>query len=442
MEGRRAPQGLDAEDRLALGLTASHLAYLLLFSLAGYAVLTGHLPGFVRYPLGGLLIGIGAALAWGRYSHRPLDAWLWLAIHYYVRPRRSPLRPSAAPMPATLDVEGGLSEPGAELRLAEPSSPEENTYQAGVDDVVEPRIISLPGAHIAIAAADREAEAALEGDEGSAPVFLGGTQRIVFFSIKGGVGKTTLATEVAALLARDGRYRDGPGSPPGPLRVALLDVDMGSANVSMKLGLTHPTLWDLVLDPSPGEEQLETCLLEHQDSGLRVVLGPPRAIASGESRSLATQRIAQLLSHLDEQNYHFVFIDMSSEISDLTTYLLEAAHLIYYVITPTATGVQDTYRGVETLRRMGHRRKLRFVLNQSRGDFDASEMLADLGGTLAATVARDDAFLNAEDDHRPAALGGGGPRRQVAGLAATIYPTFSEQRPRASAWRRLVRRFG
>jgi hypothetical protein len=97
-------------------------------------------------------------------------------------------------------------------------------------------------------------------------------------------------------------------------------------------------------------------------------------------------------------------IDMASEINDLTTYVLEAVHQIYYVLTPTASGVQDTYRGVETLRRMGHRRKLHFVLNQCRGAFDPSEMLSDLGGQLAASVPRDDDFLTAEDAHRPVSL--------------------------------------
>jgi MinD-like ATPase involved in chromosome partitioning or flagellar assembly len=122
------------------------------------------------------------------------------------------------------------------------------------------------------------------------------------------VGKTTLATEVAAHLARRGRYRSRPDAAAEPLRVALLDLDLGSANVSMKLGLTHPTLWDLVLDPEPDAARIEECLVLHDDSGLRVLLGPPRAIAAGETRALAMQRLAQVLNHLDENGYHFVFM--------------------------------------------------------------------------------------------------------------------------------------
>jgi Mrp family chromosome partitioning ATPase len=172
-------------------------------------------------------------------------------------------------------------------------------------EAAEPRIIRLPHVEPSddeVALQDRAPTNAFPGET---PVFIGATQRIAFFSLKGGVGRTTLATEAAALLARDARHRAAVGAPPERLRVALLDIDMGSANVSMKLGLTHPTLWDLVIEPAPTADSVDRCLLEHDDSGLRVLLGPPRAISGGESRAIAMQRIAQVLHHLDEQNFQF-----------------------------------------------------------------------------------------------------------------------------------------
>ncbi|MDP9325713.1 MAG: AAA family ATPase, partial [Candidatus Dormibacteraeota bacterium] len=312
----------------------------------------------------------------------------------------------------------------------------------GVEDAQVARILSLPGGRGAAPDVFDKGAPEAEFAAVAAPVFIGATQRIAFFSLKGGAGKTTLACEVAAMLARDARHRAAVSAAPQRLRVALLDIDMGSANVSMKLGLTHPTLWDLVIDPSPDRSRIDECLVEHDESGLRVLLGPPRAIANGESRALAMQRLAQVLSYLDEHQYHFVFIDMSSEVNELTTYVLEAAHHVYYVLTPTASGVQDTYRGVETLRRMGHRAKLRFVLNQGRGAFDPTEMLSDLGGELSASVARDDAFLAAEDEHRPAALSPGEARNSIRQLAQVIYPGFVDVATTASVWRRLRQRLG
>lgn len=465
LEGRRAPQGLAAEDRLAFGLTASHLSYLVVGSLAGYAILASGLPGLLKYPAGLLLIGVGALLAWGRLGRRPLDTWAWLAARYYLRPRRSP---TAAPDGGALVLAADSDDPpeqnAAPASLAEEppelhdnfeTSSERAPAEISTADEIstpeqdnEPRILTLP-AHFAQVAdgtteyrVASEPEAELQPPE-AVPVFLAATQRVAFFSLKGGVGKTTLATEVAAHLARRGRYRSRPDAAAEPLRVALLDLDLGSANVSMKLGLTHPTLWDLVLDPEPDAARIEECLVLHDDSGLRVLLGPPRAIAAGETRALAMQRLAQVLNHLDENGYHFVFLDLSSDIDELTTYALEAAHQVYYVMTPTASGVQDTYRGVETLRRLGHRRKLRFVLNQQRAGFNPDEMLADLGGTLSASIPRDDAFTSAEDDHEPLSLhGAGAGARAIGAFAASIYPSLESAPSRDGFWTRLRSRLG
>jgi MinD-like ATPase involved in chromosome partitioning or flagellar assembly len=468
---------LAAEDRLALGLTASHLSYLLVGSLTGYALFSSHLPGPVKVPLGILCVAIGAVLAWGRVAGRPLDTWAWLALRFYVRPRRSAATftlddrepDGAAPAGGigVLSAEaqdppgGGASESSApdgsapdgvvEPKAAHDKADEDSRAHEESEDA---RILTLPSSnpHLADGSSTYEvgSSALLSPTapvdiaiQRSAPVFLAATQRIAFFSLKGGVGKTTLATEVAALLAHQGRFRSRPEASPQPLRVALLDLDLGSANVSMKVGLTHPTMWDLVLDPQPDASRVESCMVTHAPSGLRVLLGPPRAIAASETRALAMQRLAQVLTHLDEEGYHFVFLDLSSDVDELTTYALEASHQVYYVMTPTASGVQDTYRGVETLRRLGHRRKLRFVLNQSRGGFDAAEMMGDLGGSLAATIPRDDAFITAEDEHRPASLAGASPaQRAVAELAASIYPNLDATAPRPGLWQRLRGRLG
>jgi MinD-like ATPase involved in chromosome partitioning or flagellar assembly len=461
---------LATEDRLAFGLTASHLSYLVVGSLAGYAILASGLPGLVKYPLGIVFISLGVVLAWGRLGQRPLDTWAWLAARYYLRPRRSPLpAPGAAVLllatdsdeprepntvPVTLAIEPqskpktAIPEP-APPHLTDPDSTPESVSSPEEDH--EPRILSLPAHFSRVAdgvteyriARDPEPQPEPESPPQGTPVFLAPTQRVAFFSLKGGVGKTTLATEVAAHLARRGRYRARPEAAAEPLRVALLDLDLGSANISMKLGLTHPTLWDLVLDPEPDAARLDECLVLHAESGLRVLLGPPRAIAAGETRALAMQRLAQVLNHLDEDGYHFVFLDLSSDIDELTTYALGAAHQIYYVIAPTASGVQDTYRGVETLRRLGHRRKLRFVLNQQRAGFNPDEMLADLGGTLSASIPRDDAFSSAEDDHEPLSLQGSGAGAHAIGaLAASIYPNLDSGAPKRGFWARLRRRLG
>src|SRR5439155_24343797 len=134
------------------------------------------------------------------------------------------------------------------------------------------------------------------------------------------------------------------------------------------------------------------------------------------------------------------FIDLGGEVNELNTYVLEAVHQVMLVLTPTASAVQDTYRAVETLRRLGHRRKLRLVLNQAGGAFAIEEMVSDLQAPLAAVIPHDDAFAEAESDHRPASLGEG--RRSIVPLANALFPGFGETPPRRSLWRRLWERVG
>jgi MinD-like ATPase involved in chromosome partitioning or flagellar assembly len=417
LEGRRAPQGLDAEDKLAFGLSAAHLGYLIFFSLLAYAVLSAQLPGLIRYPLGVIAVVIGVLFAWGRVNYRPVDEWAWRWLRYMLRPRRSP---------AAINEEPTHME----------EEPEEDE---------SPRILPLPSPRVPIEDTDLQdpqADSDVEHVDG-VPVFIGTTQRIAFFAVKGGVGKTTLACETAALLARIGHFKATATSNPEPLRVALLDLDVASANVAMRVGLTHPTLWDLVMEPDPTPAQIEACLLHHDPSGLRVLLGPPRAISATQGHSLALQRIAEVLSYLDEQGYHVVIVDMGTELNDLNTYLLEAVHHIYYVLTPTASAVQDTYRGVETMRRLGYRRKLRLVLNQARPGFDIDEMVQDLGARLAARVAHDDKFGTAEERHRPGSLDQHSSTRQaILPLAAAVYPAIAQEPASHNRWRGFWKRLG
>jgi pilus assembly protein CpaE len=269
---------------------------------------------------------------------------------------------------------------------------------------------------------------AFEDDPDEAvPVYLGGTQIITFFAAKGGTGRTTLATEVAALLACKGRYRASPTENAQPLRVALIDFDLSSANVSARLGLAQPTMLDYVSelagvgsDPDPRDY-----IVRHQPSGLDVFLGPSKCLSGDRSELVGIPQAARILSSLRADGYHFIVIDMGVSVGDLETYLLEAATLIYCVVTPTAGSVQSLYRGVEVLRRLGLGSKLRYVANKMRDGYSLNEPMGDLAGTLAARIPFDAAFDVAENRHQPLVLSSDGTTRQaILRLAASVYPAL------------------
>jgi len=177
-------------------------------------------------------------------------------------------------------------------------------------------------------------------------------------------------------------------------------------------------------------------------SGLRVLLGPPKPVASGPA-ALEPARVAEIVHRLERDGVHFVVIDVAADLGAVTTWVLSAAHDVFVVITPTAGGVQDAYRSTEALRRLGLGHKLRYVVNRARGEPDLDEVMGDLGGRIAAVVPYDPVVEDAENQHRVVALDTTGPAAAALhDLTALLYPSLAPTARRDRLgwlpWRRRV----
>jgi len=321
---------------------------------------------------------------------------------------------------------------------------DEAAAATSVADVEAPTVIPLrgaasdsaPGLHVA----DASDGAVLQTTPAAAttPVFVGATRRITFFSLNGGSGRTTLATEVAGLLAARGTHRTAPDAPPQRLQVALLDLDLRSANVGIRLGIPHPTILDYLLtadDPTT----LDRFLVPHS-SGVRALLGPPKPLGASAAPALGPPQVADIIERLERSGTHFIIIDVGADLGMLTTWVLGNVHDIYVVIRPTASGIQDVYRSTEVLRRLGLGHKLRYVVNRARGPLDVGEVMGDLGGHVVATIADDPRVEVAENAHRLVCLDGSGPAAQgILTLARQIYPGLDGP-PRPGRFSRFHRR--
>ena len=132
-------------------------------------------------------------------------------------------------------------------------------------------------------AADLEAEDEVEAEaevespaEGTSPAAVGRNRVIAVVSAKGGVGKTTIATNLAVGLAQD-----------SPLGVVLIDADMQFGDVATALSLAPSrTLPDLVSGVVPNDTMVLKTYLTPHPSGFYVVCGRrhrTRATASPET---------------------------------------------------------------------------------------------------------------------------------------------------------------
>jgi chromosome partitioning protein len=146
---------------------------------------------------------------------------------------------------------------------------------------------------------------------------------------KGGVGKTTTAVSVAALLARDNR-------------VLLVDFDpQGNATSGLGLskGQTHPTTYQLLLDETIS---LENAAKRTSIDNLFIVPSDPN-LAGAEVELVAREsREYALAKALEASDYDYVVIDCPPSLGLLTINALTAASS---VLIP----VQTEYYALEGL---------------------------------------------------------------------------------------------
>jgi MinD-like ATPase involved in chromosome partitioning or flagellar assembly len=423
MRGTRIPHDLNGEDQFVLGLSVPRLAALLLGLLAAYTTLHLSLPSPIQLTAAALAALAGAAVAWLRPAGRSLVHWAVAAVEFKLTERFAK-EASAEPtlIARSLTFSAGCTTPQQpRLQVLQRRSDEEVRQLAppsgGADDVIE-----LPDDPDDVNGQPRGEPST---PIGPAPVYLGGPQIITLFSTKGGTGRTTLLTEVAALLASRGYYRETAAGPAQRLRVLLIDFDIASANVSARIGLAQPTLLDYLCDSSLQRPDPMDFVIRHRSLNLDVLLGPSKCVAGDRADLMGVAQAAHILTAVKAAGYQFIFLDIASSLSDLEIYLLEAVTQIYCVVTPTSGSVQSLYRSVEALRRLGLGAKLQYVANKMPHGISLAEPMSDLNGSLVTHIPYDPAFDTAENQHQPVVLqGSSASYPALMELAAAIYPAL------------------
>lgn len=408
METVSMNDGLDGRDTVAFGLGASEVGVFVLALLGAYAVLQIGLPGVLRWAVAGALALTGAALAWGRMSGRSLLEWMVLMVRFLIRTHHLPASVRAGDARRRLGLRsadtGGLVRWfGARRRGPAPR-------RDGQSGAV---VIPLPLRRHS--AGDRQPRRGVDQAVADDPRDRR-ARVIAFFSLNGGSGRTTLAVEVAALMAvRGAAALAGPGGP----RVGLLDLTNRSPAVALRLGISLQS--GARGEPSP---------VRHS-SGLIVFAGPRALVPSGTA---VASNVGELVAAVERAGVDIVFVDIDCDLNELCVAALRLCHRVYVTVTPNAGGVVDAYRSTAVLRRLGLRDRLGYVVNRSKDGQALDEAMGDLGGVVVAAIPEDVAFVVAENTHRVAALDGDRPlAAAIADLARQIEGQIIDSRPAMTA---------
>ncbi|MFQ5684283.1 MAG: CpaE family protein [Candidatus Binatia bacterium] len=173
---------------------------------------------------------------------------------------------------------------------------------------------------------------------------------ITVFSNKGGVGSTTVSTNLAVTLATAKKS------------VCIVDLvlQFGSVTTFLNLEATY-TILDLVknlkrIDPL----LLEGSLTQHS-SGVRVLAEPFHA---EDANTIRVEDIEEILDTL-AKSFDFVIVDTPREFDDAVSLVLDKAQLIVFVTEMDVPSLKSAHRALEFLGRLGiYKNKIRLVLNR------------------------------------------------------------------------------
>lgn len=198
---------------------------------------------------------------------------------------------------------------------------------------------------------------------------------VTLFSPKGGVGRTTLAYNLAVALGASHK-------------VVLVD---GSLQFSDLRGLlrvppTAPSMVNLPTDRIRESDVME--VVWRDPSGIDVLLAPPRV----EMAEMVTLRDIEKTLSLLRQLYEFVIVDTRASLSDDTLVFLDPADVILQVLTYDALAIRGLAMAGEAFAAIGYpAHKLATVLNRAdaSGGFERADLEEALSGSIDYEVVSD-----------------------------------------------------
>ncbi len=174
---------------------------------------------------------------------------------------------------------------------------------------------------------------------------------VTVFSLRGGVGVTSLAVNLAVAFARLRKAE-----------VSLLDLNLLAGHVALMLNLqSQLTLANLLEQGAKLEKKALDQYLTRHSSGVHVLAAPPQPVMPAPGSGQAVKRIVSLL----KGHFPYIVADTASSLDEATTAMLTASDLVIVVVAAEVQTLQTTIASLPALRALGHADdNLWLVLNQ------------------------------------------------------------------------------
>ena len=202
-----------------------------------------------------------------------------------------------------------------------------------------------------------------------------GSLVVSLFSPKGGVGRTTLAYNLAVALGQQHR-------------VCLVDGSLQFSDLRglLRVPAVAPSIVNLPTDRIREQDLAE--VMWRDPSGIDILLAPPRV----EMAEMVTTRDIEKVLSILRKLYEFVIIDTRAALSEDVLVFLDSADLILQVLTYDAMAIRGLAMSAETFAAIGYPpTKLATVLNRSdsSGGFTKPDVEGALGSRIDFEVVSD-----------------------------------------------------
>jgi pilus assembly protein CpaE len=194
---------------------------------------------------------------------------------------------------------------------------------------------------------------------------------ITVFSAKGGCGKTTIATNVAAAIAA------------GKRRVCLVDLDLPFGDVAIMLQLfPERTLADGITMSGHMDELGVGSIVTSHSSGLDVLVAP---LDPAEAERISPALVTDLLTQL-KRMYEVIVVDTPPAFTEPVLAALDMTDVHLLVATLDVPAVKNLKLTLEMLQMLNHSAdKQRIIVNRS--DAKVGLTVADVEEALHRTIA-------------------------------------------------------
>lgn len=189
------------------------------------------------------------------------------------------------------------------------------------------------------------------------------TRVISITSGKGGVGKTTLAVNLALAAQQAG------------IATVLFDADLGLANIDIVLGVYPP---HNLLHVLRGEKTIGEIICSGPE-GLRLVAGGSGWAELANSSTAQLGRFIAGLGELDDTS-DLIIIDTGAGLADSVLSFLSASEEIIVVTTPEPTAITDAYAVIKVAGKQKGKR-MYVVVNRAQSRQEAEAVFTKIAAT-------------------------------------------------------------